>query len=960
MQWNSLTKAVLCFLLAGAAGCRQGPALDIAVTGEMTSLTVRTPRQDDPSIFNSETHALSLFSAANETVSFQIVLDSGPAGLEQVRLNWTPLNGPEKAKIGPENIRAFRMLPVTVSEYPAWYLRLVDKAPEVENYYDALAPIDDKKNGQPFDLPPNQRLALWVDVYVPRDARAGQYAGKLTVTASKLGELAAATIPNNVPRTEWNANVSLKVYDFVLGDAKPLAAVGGFDHKTLFGTFIQREGQPFAPDHLDRTEPMVRHGLEIMRQLMLLSYQHRLDLFDKTLHPAMKRKMNGEISLDWTDYDAIVTPYLTGSAFNVPVGCSAWPLPLSADWPRARDYGGDDADEYLRTMRTILAASWDHFKQIKAVKQAFFWPYRGEVSLDAYAMHTTLAAIARSIDPAMQILAVLPPKPPAMTNWSAPVDFAKLADIFAPPGQWLDPNLAVHGNHPLAGAWLAPGQPPYVPSLDVSATPADARALPWLAMKYGCTGLLLNEVLNWSGDCFKSPAGAATRLFYPGISAGFDQVLPSVRLKRLRRGLQDIAYIHILQQRGKSDVARAIMSAMAHYAALGATGDNYLDVRLNGWEQDGESWEIARRVLAEQVQAAVHSEEKYAHSELTEQTDWARLQQRTQRLQVEQIRTRVTLASEASKDKTDRLQAMVSLDLYNGYSHAVDGNAGLGVLPQRWSSLGEAGISKLAPGQKKTVTLKAEGDYVPGSSNAKMLLPLSVKVGARESNYVALVPFLVSGRIRTAPTIDGQLADWPTHPGNAAGDFRLLGRRGESGNGLAKRQTAVFVQHDRKNLYIGIRCEEPNPNGITVKGDNLVRYQQLMACGEELVEIILDPGFSAKGPEDLYHMVIKPTGVIVAERGVGCNPPLGKVQPWPVSATVAVSRGPDVWVVEMAIPLSAFGPDGAREFWGANFARYASQGQESSNWAGAPRYYYDPRNMGTMYLPPEPKKSSEK
>ena len=57
-------------------------------------------------------------------------------------------------------------------------------------------------------------------------------------------------------------------------------------------------------------------------------------------------------------------------------------------------------------------------------------------------------------------------------------------------------------------------------------------------------------------------------------------------------------------------------------------------------------------------------------------------------------------------------------------------------------------------------------------------------------------------------------------------------------------------------------------------------------------------------------------------------------------------------MVELAIPRSAFGPAGASEFWGVNFMRFAPRGAESSSWTGAPRYYYHPRSLGTLFVRP--------
>jgi hypothetical protein len=198
--------------------------------------------------------------------------------------------------------------------------------------------------------------------------------------------------------------------------------------------------------------------------------------------------------------------------------------------------------------------------------------------------------------------------------------------------------------------------------------------------------------------------------------------------------------------------------------------------------------------------------------------------------------------------------------------------------------------------------------------------------------------------------IDGDLGDWPMRAGNTASGFVLLGRAGRLGQGLAARQTQVFALHDRRHLYLAVRCRQPDAAALVARADNVVRYQQLLACGEDLVEVILDPGARGAGPEDLFHVVVKPNGITIAERGVGCHPPLGEARPWAAGLTAAVRKAPKEWLVELALPLKAFGPAGREELWGVNFCRFSPRGPEASNWAGATRYYYHPRNLGTMRL----------
>jgi len=923
---------------------RPGPEaqpLGVWVAGDMVGLTDDTAPVKDDDLYDADRKEVSLFAAANESVSFQVVVDAGAAGVTGLELTWGDLAGPGAAKVPAERVRAFRMLPLRVEEYPPWYLRLVGKVPAPTGVYDPLVPLGAPGSGGKLDVPAQGRLALWFDVDVPRDAAAGEYRTKLTISSATRGS--------------WSVQLKLEVYAFVLPDARAVPAIGGFDHRELFGAFLKRDGEPFDPVYLDRDNPMVRQGLVLMRSLMRLAHDHRLDLFDTRVAPVMKRDPTGEMKLLWKDYDAIVMPYLDGTAFDDRIGCAAWPVPFSQDWPRPADYGGPESPGYRRTALELLAECRRHFAELRVGDRTFLWPCRNLSGEAGYQTHAHRGALARAADANTPILCQLSPSPPDRSGWSAPEGFARLCDILAPPAEQYVPDAAPVATipaHPLAGSWLATGTPPYLPSLGVIATPADVRALPWFAMKYRCTGLFLPDVLNWSGDPFAPVAGAETRLFYPGTIAKLDQPLPSVRLKRLRRGLQDLAYLWILQRRQRPGIALAVMNALVRYGGLAATGDNYLDPRLGGWEHDGQSWTLARRILADEVQAAVRPELSDRVRGLPHRLAWDRLNERTRRLVVEQVRSRVEPVAGAPAD-SGKLRMTVLVDLFNQHGRDLPIEARLEGLPAGWRALPPvAHRATIAPASRHVLRMGAVGEgLVPTGGDARLKVPVRLKLDGQEDRpLVAAVPVLQASWAKKPPKIDGVLDDWPPRRGNTAREFQLVGARGREGEGLAKRQTMAFVLRDAKHLYIAFRCEEPNLAGLVRRPNNLVHYEQLLACGEDLVEVLLDPGGQAAGAEDLFHLVVKPNGVLISERGVRSSPPLGRVTSWAPFASVAISTRPDAWTVELAVPLSAFGRGAEERFWRVNFMRYAPQGAEASSWSGAPRYFYDPANLGTMFL----------
>lgn len=931
-------------MLCLSGGCGQGglsssgpqqASLQAWTANEMAAITDRVPASRDGLLLDSSDR-VSLIAAGNETVSFQVVVDSQATAVSQLRLLGSKLTGPS-GDIAPANIKFFRMLPVKVSEFPAWYLRLIKTPPGPANFYDALAPAEAPSGGQPYELPPGQRLAFWVDITTDRSTPPGQYAGSITLSSASHQ---AFTIP-----------IVLRVYGFVLPDARHIPAIGGFDHQAVFRAFLARDGKPFEPPRMDRTHPLVRQGLGIIRQMMVLAHEHRLDLFERTLRPTLRREMSGRAVLDWEDYDNVVMPYLSGSAFEDRVGCAAWPSPFSQDWPDASNYGGLGSDAYASLAGDVIKQCSEHF-QAAGAEQIFTWPYRREISADAFQTHSALARLVRSHDGQTSILAQLPPQAPADAHWPLPQDFTSLADIIAPPAAWLDPAWSAQFARPdskLKGVWLCPGTPPCMPGLSVIASPADARAIPWFAARYGCTGIFMDETLNWAGDVFNSPAGAETRLFYPGKIVGIDGVLPSVRLKRLRRGLQDVSYLWILKQRQKQAIAESIATSLVRYGGLAAAGDNYQDIRLDGWVQEASAWQLAHRLLAEEVNAAVNGEQTGAESLLAQRVAWQEFDEKTHSLRVEQARCVVRPA-----DNAGGLRATVLLDVFNEFSQPTDVLAKLESLPPGWKATkAEENIAAMLPGEARTITLEAEGSHIPSSADGKMSLPVSITANMQRRQELSVAAtLLLAARTQRAPVIDGLLDDWGMHAGNSAGNFKLVGRRGSDGDATCK-ETLALVMHDETNLYLAFRCSEPNPSGVVARPTNIIRYEQLLACGEDLVEVILDPGAKAKRPEDLYHIVIKANGVLLAEKGVQTEPPLGNAQPWPVAAQVAVMPGDSsrkFWTVELAIPLAAFGQDAKASLWGVNFTRFATQGSEASSWSAAPRYFYDPKNLGTMLI----------
>jgi hypothetical protein len=144
---------------------------------------------------------------------------------------------------------------------------------------------------------------------------------------------------------------------------------------------------------------------------------------------------------------------------------------------------------------------------------------------------------------------------------------------------------------------------------------------PWIAWRYGLDHLFLYNMTEWTYfrlDRITRPWSGGKRqiwenplnqswqtnsqgvLLYPGQYVGIRGVVESIRLKQVRRGMQDYEYLWLAARRGdraKADaVARRLVPRALHDAGplgvLGARGP---------WERDPRAWAAGRSELARAI-----------------------------------------------------------------------------------------------------------------------------------------------------------------------------------------------------------------------------------------------------------------------------------------------------------------------------------------------------------------------
>jgi hypothetical protein len=226
-----------CFMIFGSlAHAEGGPAVWIAPSLHRVGMNDAA---------GNETQA-NIWAAKGEYQSFQIVANGGSAGSKIVNVTVSDLTGPDGQVIPRNSFTLYREKYVHVnSSSPNWKGSNQPIGPGW--YADALIPFTDPDSGKPisgaaltalpFEVKAGANQPVWVDLLVPRTAKAGQYTGTYTVTSDH----GSTTAP--ISLTVWNFALptapSLKS-SFVFFQAGSLAADKEMLRNKLFPLSVNR------------------------------------------------------------------------------------------------------------------------------------------------------------------------------------------------------------------------------------------------------------------------------------------------------------------------------------------------------------------------------------------------------------------------------------------------------------------------------------------------------------------------------------------------------------------------------------------------------------------------------------------------------------------------------------------------------------------------------------------------
>lgn len=534
----------------------------------------------------------------NEVLAFQIIVEvekQGATGIElsveaPVERKSRKVIGGNTLKYGPAGtieIFSQHYLQVNDSTPPNWYYGSLAAQPEKMTGWipDALIPVDamPARGGFPLDVPAVsardkhfwnrslQNQGFWIDIHLPRDQQnfpAATYYGKVQV---------------------WEKGRMVKEF--------PLEV-------TLLPYYLPDENRTnvwmYSGDVKMYFPELTRDDLD--RMIKFEAHRHRINMeggFEVNRSPFNREMME--------KYKA----YLDGSAFTPANGYHG---PGEGKGERIFPIGMYGSEVMGNTKVDIQkqADLWVDWFRANAPHIIYFWYIIDEPGKDVYPWIKERAEWVKSNPGPGKLL-------PIFTTTHYQEELADAIDIFAAyDGVDLEKLTASRQNG--GDYWFYNGNRPRTGSTILEGTAVDYRVNSWILYKYGINEWFIWESTHWQHNhqgpkrhlhqnIFVDPLTFIDQemdygngdgvLFYPGRmpfypeqDRGLNELLPSIRIKNIRRGQQDAVIMGMVEQKyGREKVLQTINKVLPKAMSEVKMTDTVQ------WSQHGNDYDKVREEL---------------------------------------------------------------------------------------------------------------------------------------------------------------------------------------------------------------------------------------------------------------------------------------------------------------------------------------------------------------------------
>lgn len=618
----------------------------VYITGDMEKHTGTERVESSPALLRERT--VTLHGAGNEVIAFQVIVQAykDEADLD---VEVSDLTGPARLEAG-RHIRRYlaHYIPARDASYNWFPAAGAAVLPwRGVEWPDALVPLLDPYNEDhtrlmgPFSLDPARRRnqSVWIDVFIPKGTPAGDYAGHLRVLQSG--------------RAFAEYTVTLEVHPFDLPDQT---------HVDGFGELYRETGLMFDTGQKFKLAPAA--CWPVYKRYIQMAHAHRFLALGRGGEGPLPLRPDGELAdaprdrwgPDWSLYAPYVEPILDGSLFTRNHGyrgpCAGappdfYPAPFVETFFGAEslrthmaEHGGNLDPDLIGTWRANAAAFWKLVKQ-QGWQQTRFFAYildevDGPTALapgEAERFHAAMARIQQALDQGTGVPGASPHQRRIHLIWTSHSDpgrwtntDADLSDVISwwvPNGHALNPNdLGAIARQPGQTLWFYHSGHPAIGNHTINQLGIDLRLWGVLPARYpSVDGFFLWSVMKFPAgyqdtdfNPYRYPSyriketrwGNGT-LFYPG--SRLDMIgarrpipgpVPSMRMKALRRGLQDYEYCWLARRLGLGRKVDTLLGELIEAAFSQAPEGR----EVGRWSQDPADWYRFRRRLAEWITQA--------------------------------------------------------------------------------------------------------------------------------------------------------------------------------------------------------------------------------------------------------------------------------------------------------------------------------------------------------------------
>jgi hypothetical protein len=394
-------------------------------------------------------------------------------------------------------------------------------------YADALIPFTGEKGLQqaqlravPFDLAQFSNQPIWIDIFVPRDAARGQYKGVVTLTSDH----GSAT-----------ASIVLNVWNFELPVRPSLLSAFTLYNQTS-------------------SDPKIVYADQKANQELLLRHK----IMPVTVDPKFEKQFMQEYGLGMT-----LVGYFQEASYG---NCNQPPAPSVAELESLKAQHQPGLPLYLH-----LADEVSDCRNIFPV-------------LKQWGQNARRAGLLA------QLTAI--PLPDLRDDGSG--SGHSVADIWVLlPKQFISNSAdvaAVLKKGDQVWSYTAIVQDNFSPKWEIDFLPMNYRIFGFLNQSMGASGLLYWSVNSWAIGPTNDPWNNMTYieggkptppgegwLTYPGAEVGSESLVPSIRLKWIRKSVEDYEYVEILKKLGRGDWALSLVRSVAADWAHWSHDDNAVE-----------------------------------------------------------------------------------------------------------------------------------------------------------------------------------------------------------------------------------------------------------------------------------------------------------------------------------------------------------------------------------------------